>query len=102
MLQFNVLCCLMTPGLSKDIRCQVRPYFFKTSESLDQTSGHTQIELFVIAYCRFNCPQGFEFVCMGNMLTLPPQRVCSLIVCRKILKSRDGVESYKLMVECSW
>ena len=24
------LCCLMTPGLSKDIRCHVWPYFFKT------------------------------------------------------------------------
>ena len=22
------LCCLMTPGLSKDIQCHARPYFF--------------------------------------------------------------------------
>ena len=27
------LCCLMTPGLSKDIRCHVWPYFFKLENS---------------------------------------------------------------------
>ena len=37
-----VLCCLMTPGLSKDIRCHVWPYFFWTCTSPDQTLGHTQ------------------------------------------------------------
>ena len=28
-----VLCCLMTPGLSKDIRCHVWPYFFKLANT---------------------------------------------------------------------
>ena len=27
------LCCLMTPGLTKDIRCHVWPYLFKTCKS---------------------------------------------------------------------
>ena len=35
------LCCLMTPGHSKDIRCHVWPYFFQTCKSPDQTSCHT-------------------------------------------------------------
>ena len=39
------LCCLMTPGLSKDIQCHVWPHFFWTCNSPDQTSGHTQSRL---------------------------------------------------------
>ena len=35
------LCCSMTPGLSKAIRCHVWPYFFQSCKLPDQMSGHT-------------------------------------------------------------
>ena len=37
-------CCLMTPGLSKDIRCHVYNHTAITCKSADQTSGHTNWE----------------------------------------------------------
>ena len=61
------LCCLMTPGLRKDIRCHVSPHVFLNLKSPDQTLGHI-IKLavsLVIAYGHFNHPQGFVWVCMG-------------------------------------
>ena len=67
-LRFLGLCCLMTPGLSKDIRCHVWPCFFYTCKSPDQTSGHTSWAVsLVIAHGHFILPQGLRFVwvCMS-------------------------------------
>ena len=71
------LCCLMTPGLSKDIRCHVWPYFFWTCKSPDQTLGHTErglsawwLHMVTLIFLRGLC--GYVWV---NILTLSPQRV---------------------------
>ena len=53
-----VLCCLMTPGLSKDIRCHVWPYFFNRPHMKWAVS-------LVFAYGYFNIPLGCEWVHMG-------------------------------------
>ena len=60
------LCCLMTPGLSKDIRCHVlRPYFSKLANHQNRHQAtHKWPASLVIAYGHFNFPQGFVWVCM--------------------------------------
>ena len=66
--RYNVmhLCCLMTPGLRKDIRCHVCPYFLK---NLQITRLYIKLHIkwavsLVIAYGHFNLPRGFVWVCM--------------------------------------
>ena len=61
------LCCLMTPGLRKDIRCHEWPYTFL---NLQITSPNIRPHIkwilsLVIAYGHFTLPQGFVWVCMG-------------------------------------
>ena len=71
------LCCLMTPGLSKDIRCHAWPYFFfSTCKSPEQTSGYTNWAVrLMIAHGHFNLPEGFVWVyVLVNILTLSPPR----------------------------
>ena len=62
------LCCLMTPGLSKDIQCHVSPYVFLI---LQITRSDIRLHIpwtvsLVIAYCPFNPPQWFVWVRMGQ------------------------------------
>ena len=80
---FVCLCCLMTPGLSKDILCHVWPYFFYFL----QTSANQQIRLsdirphikwavsLVILHMVTSISlQGLcGYICV-NILTLSPQR----------------------------
>ena len=54
------LCCLMTPDLSKHIRCHVWSYLFQTWKSPDQTQSGAVSQ--VIAYEHFNLPQRFVWV----------------------------------------
>ena len=83
------LCCLMTPGLSKDIRCHVWLHFFWTCNSPDQTSGHTQSGLSAWWLHKITSIflGGFVFVCMVNILTLSPLRVP-----QKLNQARKGCE----------
>ena len=67
----------MTPGLSKNIRCHVWPYFLLTYKSLDQTSDHTWsgllawwLHLVILIFLRGLC--GNIWV---NILILLPLRV---------------------------
>ena len=58
----------MTPGFSKDIQCHVWPYFFWTCTKLQITRLDIRQHIkwavsLVIAYCHFNFPQGFVWVC---------------------------------------
>ena len=60
------LCCLIIPGLSKDIRCHVQPYFFlnlQVTESDIRPHIKWAVSL-VITYGHFNLPQGFVWVCI--------------------------------------
>ena len=71
------LCCLMTPGLSKDIpiRCYVWPYFSKLANHQIRHRATHKVSL-VIAYGHFNLPQGLCGYVWVNILTLSPPRWC--------------------------
>ena len=59
------MCCLMTPGLSKDIRCHVWPYFFFLNLQITRSDIRPHIKLAVnlmIANGHFNLPLGFVWV----------------------------------------
>ena len=57
------LCCLMTPGLSKDIRVHTFPNLqFTRSDIRPHIKWAVSL---VIAYGHFNLPQGFVWVCKG-------------------------------------
>ena len=61
--KFN-LCCLMTPGLSKDLQCHVRPYSLLC---LQITSADVRPQVkwasnLVIANGLFNLPLGYVWV----------------------------------------
>ena len=60
------LCCLMTPGLSKDIRCYVWPYFFlKLANARSDIRPHIKWAVsLVFANGHFNIPLGCEWVYM--------------------------------------
>ena len=78
------LCCLMTPGLCKGIRCHVWPHFFiKLQMSRADIRPHIKwVVSLVIAYGHFDFPQRFVWVCMWvrNILTLSLLRVMSVRV----------------------
>ena len=60
------LCCLMTPGLSKDIRCHVRMTILFLNLQITRSDIRPHIKWAVslmIAYGHFNLPQGFVWVC---------------------------------------
>ena len=61
------LWCLMTPGLSTDIRCLVWPYILLNLQvTRSDISQHIKWAVsLLIAYGHFNLPQGFVWVCMG-------------------------------------
>ena len=62
------LCCLMTPGLSKDNRCHVWSYFFSklANHQIRHQIWHKNwAVILVIAYGHFNLPQGFVWVRMS-------------------------------------
>ena len=75
-----------TPGLSKDM--YMYEHTFLNLQSPDQTSSHTQAVSLVNAYGHFNLPQGFEWVCMVNVLTSSLLRVVKTkytCVCKTII-----------------
>ena len=58
-----VLCSLMTPGLSNDIRCHVWPYFSKSQITRSDIRPHLKWAVsLVTAYGHFNFSQGFVWV----------------------------------------
>ena len=62
------LCCLMTSGLSKDIRCHVSPYFLYTSANQQirhQATHKVGCQPGDFAYGHFNIPPGFVSVYMS-------------------------------------
>ena len=62
------LCCLMTPGLSKDIQCHVWPYFLEARANQQirhQATHKVGCQPGDFAYCHFNLPPGFVWVYMG-------------------------------------
>ena len=72
------LCCLMTSGLSKGIRCHVWPYFFTNKcKSADQTSGHTKsaVSLVILHMVTSIFLQGLCGYIWVNILTLSPRRL---------------------------
>ena len=67
------LCCLMTPGLSKDIRCHVWPYFLQASanQQIRHKATHkVGCQPGDFAYDHFNLPPGFVWVYMGLTYSL--------------------------------
>ena len=73
------LCCLLTPGLNKDIRCHVWPYYFLCLQITKSDIG-PQAKWALsrpIAEGHFNLPQGFGGYVWVNTLTLSPKRVCA-------------------------
>ena len=61
------LCCLVTPSLSKDIRCHVYHTFLKLQITRSDIRPHMKWAVSLVIACdRFNLPQGFVWVCMGK------------------------------------
>ena len=74
-------CCLMTPGLSKDIGIMYDHTFFKPCKSSDRTSGHTYsglsawwLNMVTLIFVRGLC--GHVWV---NIHTLSPPRVSTTL-----------------------
>ena len=68
------LCCLMTSGLSKDIRCHVWPYFLYTSANQQirhQATHKVGCQPGDFAYDHFNIPPGFVWVYMSCFKIIP-------------------------------
>ena len=60
----NVLCCLMTPGLSEDIWCHVGPYNRFAHLQIRQQTTHEKAINLGTADGHFNASSGFVWVCM--------------------------------------
>ena len=74
---FKVLCCLMTPGLSKDIRCHVWPYFLSTCKSDIRPHIKWAVSLVNLHMATSISRQGLCGYIWVIILILSPQRGCN-------------------------
>ena len=76
-------CCLMTPGLRKDIRCHCMTILFFLNLEITRSDIRPHIKWavsLVITYGHFNLPQGFVWALLMIILTNTNTLTKSLII----------------------